>query len=89
NPRLDRRVVAERGVLIVRVGRGSPADKAGLQPGDVIQSINNQQMTKAEQVQQQVEKSGVGSQLPIRVQRGDQTLEVTVQPAPLPTQPNR
>jgi S1-C subfamily serine protease len=79
------RVEADQGVLIVQVVRGSPADEAGLRPGDVIQAINNQQVTKAEQVQQQLEKSGVGNQLPITVQRGGQTVELTVQPAPLPT----
>ncbi len=78
------RVEADQGVLIVQVVRGSPADEAGLRPGDVIQAINNQQVTKAEQVQQQLEKSGVGNQLPITVQRGGQTVELTVQPAPLP-----
>lgn len=78
------RIEADQGVLIVRVVRGSPADKAGLRPGDVIQSVNNQPVTKAEQVQQQIEKSGVGSQLPMTVQRGGQTAQLTVQPVPLP-----
>jgi serine protease Do len=78
------RIEAEQGVLIVRVVRGSPADRAGLRPGDVIQSVNNQPVTKAEQVQQQIERSGVGSQLPMTVQRGGQTAQLTVQPVPLP-----
>ena len=78
------RIEADQGVLIVRIVRGSPADRAGLRPGDVIQSVNNQPVTKAEQVQQQIEKSGVGSQLAMTVQRGGQTSQVSVQPAPLP-----
>jgi Do/DeqQ family serine protease len=77
-------VEADQGVLIVQVVQGSPADQAGLRPGDVIQSINNQPVTKAEQVQQQVETSGVGGQLPLKIQRGGETLALTVQPAPLP-----
>ncbi|MEW6495850.1 MAG: HhoA/HhoB/HtrA family serine endopeptidase [Cyanobacteriota bacterium] len=88
-PNSNVRVEADKGILIVRVVQGSPADEAGLRQGDVIQAINNQPVTKAEQVQQQVEKSGVGSQLPITVQRGEQTLQVTVQPAPLPERPIR
>lgn len=80
----DIRVQANQGVLIVRIEPGSPADQAGLRPGDVIQSVNNQQVTKPEQIQQQVEKSGVGSQLPLTVQRNGQTVELTVRPAPLP-----
>ncbi len=86
NPNSNVRVEADQGVLIVRVVQGSPADEAGLRPGDVIQTVNNQPVTKAEQIQQQVEKTGVGSVLPIRVQRGGQTADLTVQPAPLPAQ---
>ncbi len=80
------RIEADQGVLVVRVVRGSPADQAGIKPGDVIQSINNQPVTKAEQIQQQLEKSGVGSQLPLTVQRSGQTVQLTVRPAPLPAQ---
>ncbi len=86
SPNENIRVEADQGVLIVRVVQGSPADQAGIRPGDVIQAINNQPVTKAEEVQRQVENSGVGSQLPIRVQRGGQTVDVTVRPAPLPSQ---
>ena len=82
NPNI--RVDADQGVLIAQVVQGSPADRAGLKPGDVIQSVNNQPVTKAEQVQQQVENTGVGRQLPMKIQRGGQALDVTVQPAPLP-----
>lgn len=85
NNRSNIRVEADQGVLIVQVVQGSPADKAGLKPGDVIQTMNNQPITKAEQIQQQLEQSGVGSQLPLKVQRGGQTLELSVQPAPVPT----
>ena len=86
SPNSNVRIEADQGVLVVRVVRGSPADQAGIKPGDVIQTINNQPVTKAEQIQQQLEKSGVGSQLPLTVQRGGQTVQLTVRPAPLPTQ---
>ncbi len=86
SPNSNIRIDAEQGVLIVQVVRGSPADRAGLRPGDVIQTMNNQPITKAEQVQQQLEKSGVGNQLPMTIQRDGQTVQLTVQPAPLPSQ---
>ncbi|MCA1993386.1 MAG: trypsin-like peptidase domain-containing protein [Coleofasciculus sp. S288] len=84
NPNRNIRIEAERGVLIIGIAKGSPADQAGLRAGDVIQSVNNQPVTKAEEVQQLVEESGVGSQLPMQVQRGGQTVELTVRPEPLP-----
>jgi serine protease Do len=61
-------------------------DKAGIQPGDVIQAINNQQINKAEELQQQLEKNGVGSQLQIQLQRGSQTLKLAARPEALPAQ---
>jgi serine protease Do len=40
-----------KGAVIQRVQPGSPADDAGLQPGDVIQSVNRQQTPSAADVQ--------------------------------------
>ncbi|MBV8887403.1 MAG: trypsin-like peptidase domain-containing protein [Chroococcidiopsidaceae cyanobacterium CP_BM_RX_35] len=81
------RVVADQGVVIVRVVTDSPAAQAGLQPGDVIQKINNQPVTKTVEVQRLVENTQVGSQLQVVVQRNGQPLQVTVKTAPLPPQP--
>jgi serine protease Do len=40
-----------KGAVVQRVQPGSPADDAGLQPGDVIQSVNRQQTPSASDVQ--------------------------------------
>ncbi len=83
------RVEAEQGILLVRVVSNSPADDAGLQAGDVIQSINNQPVTKTDQVQQLVERSNVGSQLTMEIQRGQKSEQVSVKLESLPTQRDR
>ncbi len=83
-PNSNIRVGTDTGVLIVRIAQGSPAARAGLRPGDVIQQINNQPVTTAEQVQQAVDKSGVNSNVQMQLLRNGQTVRVTVQPAPRP-----
>ncbi len=40
-----------KGAVIQRVQPGSPAEEAGLQPGEIIQSVNRQQTPSAADVQ--------------------------------------
>ncbi|MCC5646245.1 trypsin-like peptidase domain-containing protein [Nostoc sp. CHAB 5824] len=75
---------ADDGVLLVDIVPRSPASTAGLRVGDVIKSINNQPVTKIEEVQKLVENSKIGTNLPIEVERNGQIVQVGVQPAPLP-----
>ncbi|GAA6618829.1 HhoA/HhoB/HtrA family serine endopeptidase [Scytonema sp. NUACC26] len=74
----------DQGILVVEVGRGSPAAKAGLRPGDVISAINNQPVTKANIVQRLLDKVGVGGNLQMDVRRNGQIVALTVQPEQLP-----
>ncbi|GAA6623140.1 HhoA/HhoB/HtrA family serine endopeptidase [Scytonema sp. NUACC26] len=85
NSPADIQVQADKGILIVRVVPGSPAARAGLRAGDVIQKINNQPVTTTDALQQIVEKTGVGSTMQIELQRNGRGLQVSVQPGPLPT----
>ncbi|MBD1831498.1 trypsin-like peptidase domain-containing protein [Cyanobacteria bacterium FACHB-472] len=79
-------VDADRGVLVLRVMRNSPAAKAGLRPGDVIQKINGQAIANSESVQQQVEKTQVGSNLQLELRRNGQNINVPIQTAALPVE---
>ncbi|MBD2200034.1 MULTISPECIES: HhoA/HhoB/HtrA family serine endopeptidase [Calothrix] len=72
------------GVLLVNIVPRSPAAIAGLKSGDVIRSINNQPVTKIEDVQKLVENSKIGEPLQMQVERNGQTTQVAVKPAPLP-----
>ncbi|MEH2384484.1 MAG: HhoA/HhoB/HtrA family serine endopeptidase [Nostoc sp.] len=77
-------LTADDGVLLVDIVPRSPASAAQLQVGDVIKSINNQPVTKIEQVQKLVENSKIGTKLPIEVERNRQIVKVDIQPAALP-----
>ena len=72
-------VQADKGVLVVRVVRNSPADKAGLQQGDVIQKVDNQSVITADKVQQIIESRNVGDSLQMDVQRNGQNQSLQVQ----------
>ncbi|HYW18515.1 MAG TPA: HhoA/HhoB/HtrA family serine endopeptidase [Nodularia sp. (in: cyanobacteria)] len=75
---------ADQGVLLVGIAPRSPASVGGLKIGDLIQSINDQPVTKIEEVQKLVEKSQIGIPLQIQVERNGQVIPVAVSPAPLP-----
>ncbi|AFZ28200.1 trypsin-like serine protease with C-terminal PDZ domain [Cylindrospermum stagnale PCC 7417] len=79
-------IKAEQGVLLVNIVSNSPASVGGMRPGDVIKSINNQPVTKVEDVQKLVEDSKIGTPIQIQVERDGQITQLTVKPAPLPVQ---
>jgi S1-C subfamily serine protease len=76
--------VADQGVLLVRIVSESPAAIGGLKTGDVIKTINNQPVTKVDEVQKLVENSHIGTPLQVQVDRQGRTVQLTVSPAPLP-----
>ncbi|WP_100067942.1 HhoA/HhoB/HtrA family serine endopeptidase [Cylindrospermopsis raciborskii] len=89
--RFDGRVniITDKGVFLVRIVPQSPAAEGGLRAGDVIKSINNQSITKVEEVQKLVEKSQIGTPLAIEVERNGTNLNLTVKPGPLPIRSRR
>jgi len=71
------------GVLVVRVIPNSPAAIAGIRRGDVIVQIDGEGIITAEQLQNTVENSRIGQGLQVKVQRGNQTQQLTVRTAEL------
>jgi Do/DeqQ family serine protease len=84
NPNAGLNVDEDQGVLIAKVMPNSPAAKAGLRSGDVIQKINGQSVKDAEGVQKAVENSQVGSSLQLGLRRNQKDVSVTVQPGTIP-----
>jgi len=83
-PNSNIQVEEDQGVLVVLVGRGTPAAKAGLKAGDVIQTINDQPVSKVNAVQRLVDKAGVGGKLELELKRYGRTVALTVEPEQLP-----
>lgn len=80
------RVQASQGIVIVEVAGNSPASRAGLQTGDVIQEINGRSVKTADDVQQAVDSSTIGGSLPVEVSRNGRRLTLSVRPGEFPAQ---
>jgi serine protease Do len=65
----------------------SPAEKAGVQAGDVIEKVDGRQISSLEDVLDASFYLTVGEQVPLTVLRGDKTIELNVVPEPNPTAP--
>ena len=78
-------VKADQGVVVVGIARSSPAASAGLKAGDVIQAVNGRSVKTADDVQQVIEASKIGTSLPIQVNRSGQNVTLSVSLGAFPT----
>jgi S1-C subfamily serine protease len=68
----------DKGSLVARVVRNSPAATAGIRSGDVIQSINGKAVKTPSEVQQAMDNTRVGDSVRVRVRRGSQDVDLNV-----------
>ncbi|CAB1369763.1 Do family serine endopeptidase [Denitratisoma oestradiolicum] len=80
------RLPATEGALIAGVMRGSPADKAGVKPGDVLLTVNDKPVRDAQTMVEQVAalEPGRTSRLKLRRNNRDLDLPVEIGKRPLP-----
>ncbi|MBD2039437.1 HhoA/HhoB/HtrA family serine endopeptidase [Microcoleus sp. FACHB-672] len=86
NPNAPVTVNEDQGVLVMKVLPDSPAAKAGVRVGDVIQKLNGSPVNDAGSIQQEVEKGKIGTDMQVELRRNGQSLKLAVRPAPLPAQ---
>jgi len=74
-----------QGVLVSQVTEGSAAEKAGIKPGDVITSINNQTIKSNSELRNAIGLSRVGDKLDVALIRDRKPMHLTAVITELPT----
>jgi len=72
------RMRGEQGVVVMELIRGSPADRSGVLPGDVIVEVNGHGVENAGQLRNELARAEVGTNLAITVQRQGRKVEIRV-----------
>jgi thiol-disulfide isomerase/thioredoxin len=72
------------GVLVRAAMRGSPAERAGLQGGDVVVSVDGQNVGRPIELRDAIAAAGAGKRVSLAVLRGDQTRLFAAELEPVP-----
>ena len=68
----------EGGAVVVKVTKGSPADKAGMRSGDIVTSINGRAIHDAAEIRNRVGLMRIGERVKLGVMRDDHAREISV-----------
>lgn len=74
----------DKGILISRITEDSPAQKAGLQAGDIISKFNTVPLTSATNLSRIIAESAIDEPLNFEVLRNEETLNIQVRAAEMP-----
>jgi len=76
----------DKGAFVTQVAPGSPADKAGIEPGDVIVGFDDGEINNAQELIKAIHSSAVGQRVEITFWRGDvrKTAATTLTESPPP-----
>jgi serine protease Do len=78
NPVLMRQMGAPYGIVVEQVQPGGPADKAGIQPGDVITEVNGKPVRTGSDLVNPIAQTTIGEKVQLRYVRNKQTKDVIV-----------
>jgi S1-C subfamily serine protease len=84
DPNVNFKVDVDKGSLVARVVRNSPAAAAGMRSGDVILSVDGKNVQNSNDVQQTVDTTKIGSSIPVKVRRNGQDVSLNVTPVAAP-----
>lgn len=67
------------GVVVKTVLPGSPAEKAGIKPGDRVEEVKQVGIDDAKDLSRALAKAGVGTKLAVKVKRGGKTVDLMLE----------
>lgn len=84
DPSIKWEITVDEGILLVQVAADTPAERAGLQEGDVIISLGGEETLTEKDFIQTLHSSEVGQPLEIKYWRGDEFYNTTAIPVERP-----
>ncbi|BAS28994.1 S1C family serine protease [Limnochorda pilosa] len=72
------KLAVDRGAYVTQVAPGSPAERAGMQAGDVVVAADGRSVKRMEDLRQAVVGAGFGGRLRVELLRGTERLQVEV-----------
>jgi len=88
-PELSEKFGVNKGVLVADVVKESPAEKAGIQAGDIIQRVNGQLVENQFELREEILKAEIGQKVTLAVIREGKLLEISLVTAPKPKEITR
>jgi S1-C subfamily serine protease len=77
------------GLMIMSITPDGPAEKAGMQLGDILVSLGTQQLSTVEDLQDALEGTSIGAVVPALIIRGGETVQLSVTIAERPRSDKR
>jgi serine protease Do len=81
------KLTEERGIEVTHVAEGSPADRAGINPGDVLLSYNGENILSSQQFVRLVQETPVGRKVKMELWRNEKTVSVIAAIGSAPAKP--
>ena len=73
-----------RGAIITEIMRGSPAELAGLQPGDVLRKFNGKDVGDVMSLRKQIAELAIGAKVEVVIMRGGREAKTTLEVVEVP-----
>ncbi len=74
----------DTGLVVIAVAEGSPAARAGIEPGDAILEVDSHVVTDTDGLQKQIRSHKIGDIIELTVQKGSELRQVKMKAATIP-----